>query len=80
MGQTVCDNWVYYASHTTFQLSPCDNFDYHMRAADACTVHLHLEKLMYNGGYMYEPWPSHFKLPITSLFVVRNIKRGYSFP
>ena len=28
---------------------------------------------------MCEPWPGHFKLPIISLVVVRNIKCGYSF-
>ena len=28
---------------------------------------------------MYEPWPDHFKLPIASLFMGRNIKCGYSF-
>ena len=50
-----------------------------MRAADARTVRLHEETLTYNGGYMYEPWPGHLKLPITSLFVDRNIKCGYSF-
>ena len=54
---------------------------YHMRAADARTVRLHEETLTYNCGYMYmnEPLPCHFKLPITSLFVDRNIKCGYSF-
>ena len=26
------------------------------------------------------PWPGHFNLHITSLFVDRNIKCGYSFP
>ena len=38
------------------------------------------EALTYNGGkYMYKPWRDHLKLPITSLFVNRNIKCGYSF-
>ena len=60
-------------------LSPCDNFDYHMRAADARTVRLHEETLTYNGGYIYEPWAGHFKCLITSLFVDRSIKCGYSF-
>ena len=57
-------------------LSPCDNFDYHMRAAEARTVRLLTPD---NNGYMCEPRPGHFKLPITSLFVVKNIKCGYSF-
>ena len=34
-------------------------------------------RLRNNGGYVV--WFGHFKIPITSLFVVRNIKRGYSF-
>ena len=50
-----------------------------MRGADVRSVRLHEEMLTYNGSYMYEPWPSHFKFTIISLFVVRNIKCGYSF-
>ena len=50
-----------------------------MRAADVRTVRLHEVTLTYNGGYMYEPWPGHFKLLITSLFVDRNMECGYSF-
>ena len=48
-----------------------------MRAADARTVRLHEETLTCNDGYMYEPWPGHLKLPITSLFVDKNIKCGF---
>ena len=41
-----------------------------MRPAGARMVRLHERMLTEtdNGGYMYEPWPCHFKLPITSFF------------
>ena len=41
-----------------------------MRNADARTIHSRQETLNSNGD---------FKLQITSLFMVRNIKCGYSF-
>ena len=46
---------------------------------DAPTVHFCQEILYeyYNGGN--EEWFGNFKLAITSLFMVRNIRRGYSF-
>ena len=47
-----------------------------MHAADARMVHLHEERLTYNGHM--ELWPGHPKLNITLLFVGRNIKCGYS--
>ena len=48
-----------------------------MRNADARTVRSRQETFNSNGGH--EAWFSHFQLPITSLFMVRNIKCGYSF-
>ena len=64
------------------------NFDYHpaiistitcappMRVRFVCN---RKETLTRNGGYMCEPWPGHFELPITLKFVVRNIQCRYSF-
>ena len=48
-----------------------------MREADAHTVRLRQETFNNNGGH--EAWFGHFLLPITALFMVRNIKCGYSF-
>ena len=50
-----------------------------MHPPNAHMVRLHEETLTYNGKYMYEPCPGHLILPITLLFVDRNIKCGYSF-
>ena len=48
-----------------------------MRKADARTVHLRQETFNSNGGH--DTWFGDFKLQITSLFMVRNIKCGYLF-
>ena len=55
-----------------------NNIKYQQRNADACTVYLHWKTFSINNGG-YEVRFGRFKLPITSLFVVRNIKCGYSF-
>ena len=48
-----------------------------MRNADAHTVRSHQETFNSNSGY--DAWFGDFKLQITSLFMVKNIKCGYSF-
>ena len=48
-----------------------------MRNADAHTVRSRQETFNSNDGH--EAWFCDFQLPITSLFMVRNIKCGYSF-
>ena len=48
-----------------------------MRNADAHMVCLRQETFNSNGGH--EAGFCDFQLPITSLFMVRNIKYGYSF-
>ena len=51
-----------------------------MLNADARTVSSRQETFNSNGGHEARFLPfSHFQLPITSLFMVRNIKCGYSF-
>ena len=47
-----------------------------MRNADARTVRSRQETFNSNGGH--DAWFGDFKLQITSLFTVRNIKCGYS--
>ena len=48
-----------------------------MLNADVHTVRSRQETLNSNGGH--EALFGHFQLPITSLFMVRNIMCGYSF-
>ena len=48
-----------------------------MHNADAHMVHSRLEMFNSNGGH--DTGFGDFKLQITSLFMVRNIKCGYSF-
>ena len=48
-----------------------------MRNADARTVRSRLETFNSNGGH--DAWFGDFKFQITSFFMVRNIKCGYSF-
>ena len=48
-----------------------------MRNADARTVRSRQETFNSNGGH--DAWFGDCKLPITSLFTVRNIQCGYSF-
>ena len=56
----------YYPTHYNIK------YQLHNADIDACASHLHN-----NGGY--EVSFGYFKLPITSLFVARNIKCRYSF-
>ena len=48
-----------------------------MQNADACMVRSHQETFNSNGGH--DVLFGDLKLQITSLFIVRNIKCGYSF-
>ena len=50
---------------------------YMMRNIDARTVRSRQETFNSNGGH--DAWFGVFKFQITSLFMVRNIKCGYSF-
>ena len=46
-----------------------------MRNTDVRTIRLRQETINSNGGH--DACFGYFKLQITSLFIVRNIKRGY---